>query len=119
MTMRDPASVVDRGVVPEERSEQSNPAWVQDNVVPDQEAQHTNEIKRPVVNVRHRPTEASVVEPPSGPVPGPYIVRLPNPPLDDTTNQRREKVKEVCKQYSKFITTKIRSYKLDHLPISR
>lgn len=96
MTRRDLASVVDRGVGPEERSEQANPAWVQDNIVPDQEAQRPGDVKKPVVNVRYRPTESSAVEPPPGPVPGPYIVRPPNPPLDDTTNQRREKVKEVC-----------------------
>lgn len=102
MTRRDLASVVDRGVGPEERSEPSNPAWVQENALPsEQDSPRGNDVKRPVVNVRSRPTESSAVEAPLEPEPGPrpipvYSVRSPNPPLDDVTNQRREKVKEVC-----------------------
>ena len=101
VTRRDLASVVDRGVSPEERPEQANPAWVQNNIVPDQEYQKNDEKERPVsnvvVNVRHRQhqSEPSAVGPPPVPIPGPYIVRPPNPPLDDVTHQRREKVKEV------------------------
>ncbi|XP_033230510.1 mannosyl-oligosaccharide 1,2-alpha-mannosidase IA-like [Belonocnema kinseyi] len=103
VTRRDLASVVDRGVGPEERSEQANPAWVHDNVVPDPESQKNDEKERAVpisvVNPRHRPheSEPSAVGPPPVPLPGAYIVRPPNPPLDDVTHQRREKVKEMMK----------------------
>lgn len=100
ITRRDLASVVDRGVAPEERNEQLNPAWVQDNVVPGQdEPQSEDKIKDKDkdrrINVRHRPFEPSVVEAPAASVPSVYVIRPPNPPLDDVTNQRREKVKEV------------------------
>lgn len=108
VTRRDLASVVDRGVGPEERPEQANPAWVHDNVVPDPESQKNDEkvgaVPISVVNPRHRPhqSEPSAVGPPPVPLPGPYIVRPPNPPLDDVTHQRREKVKEASKYISSF-----------------
>ncbi|KAK0181976.1 hypothetical protein PV327_000152 [Microctonus hyperodae] len=101
LTRRDlVTSVVDRGIGQEEGGEQINPAWVQDNALPNQDHQG-NDIRerRPVVNVRHRPPiyfeESSAVAPAPGLGPGEYIVGSPNPPLDDVTNQRREKVKEV------------------------
>lgn len=98
ITRRDLASVVDRGVAPEERNEQLNPAWVQDNVVPGQdepEIEDKDKDKDRRLDIRHRQFEPSVVEAPAASVPGVYVIRSPNPPLDDVTNQRREKVKEV------------------------
>lgn len=95
---RDLASVVDRGVAPEERNEQLNPAWVQDNVVPGQdepEIENKDKDKDRRLDIRHKQFEPSVVEAPAASVPGVYVIRPPNPPLDDVTNQRREKVKEV------------------------
>lgn len=98
ITRRDLANVVDRGVAPEERNEQLNPAWVQDNVVPGQdepeiEDKEKNKDRR--LDIRHKQFESSVVEAPAASIPGVYVIRSPNPPLDDITNQRREKVKEV------------------------
>lgn len=99
VTRRDTlASVVDRGVAPEERNEQSNPAWVQDNVVPGQnepEIEDRDKDKDRRLDTRHKQSEPSAVGPPAASVPGAYVIRPPNPPLDDVTNQRREKVKEV------------------------
>lgn len=99
VTRRDTlASVVDRGIAPEERIEQSNPAWVQDNVVPGQnepEIEDRDNDKDRRLDTRHKQSEPSVVGPPVASVPGAYVIRPPNPPLDDVTNQRREKVKEV------------------------
>lgn len=100
ITRRDLASVVDRGVAPEERNEQLNPAWVQDNVVPGQdepqiEDKNKDKDKDRRLDIRRRHFEPSVVEAPVAPVPSVYVIRPPNPPLDDVTNQRREKVKEV------------------------
>ncbi|OXU24979.1 hypothetical protein TSAR_007053 [Trichomalopsis sarcophagae] len=108
VTRRDLTSVVDRGVGPEERNEQINPAWVQDNIVLDPEYQQqklafkavTTPRSNVVVNVRHRhpPIEEPVLEleqPDAAQALGPYVVKQPNPALDDVTHQRREKVKEV------------------------
>lgn len=98
ITRRDLASVVDRGVAPEERNEQLNPAWVQDNMVPGQdepEIENKDKDKERRLDNRHKQFEPSVVEAPAASVPGVYVIRPPNPPLDDVTNQRREKVKEV------------------------
>ncbi|XP_044583654.1 mannosyl-oligosaccharide 1,2-alpha-mannosidase IA isoform X1 [Cotesia glomerata] len=93
-------SVVDRGVGPEERSEQINPAWVQDNAIADPEHSRNDFKERRPVNVRHRPADyleqSSAVASPTDPIPV-YLVKLPNPPLDDITNQRREKIKEMMK----------------------
>ncbi|TGZ45825.1 hypothetical protein DBV15_02677 [Temnothorax longispinosus] len=102
ITRRDLASVVDRGVAPEERNEQLNPAWVQDNVVPGQdepeiEDKDKNKDKDRRLDIRHKQFEPSVVEAPAASVAGIYVIRPPNPPLDDVTNQRREKVKEMMK----------------------
>lgn len=90
-------AVADRGVAPEERSKHPNPAWVQDNAVPGQDEPRTEsrfKDKARRLGAKHR-HESSVVEPPAAPNPGVYVIRPPNPPLDDITNQRREKVKEV------------------------
>ncbi|XP_003424314.1 mannosyl-oligosaccharide alpha-1,2-mannosidase IA isoform X2 [Nasonia vitripennis] len=110
VTRRDLTSVVDRGVGPEERNEQINPAWVQDNIVLDpvyqQQKLAFKSVTTPrinvVVNVRHRhpPIEEPVLEleqPDAAQALGPYVVKQPNPPLDDVTHQRREKVKEMMK----------------------
>ncbi|KAK2586965.1 hypothetical protein KPH14_010940 [Odynerus spinipes] len=112
VTRRDLTSVVDRGVAPEERAEQVNPAWIQDNAVPGpgsgpagpssvrEESKNEDKDRRTFELVRtvHRPSEAGVgVAPPPAPLPGPYVVKLPNPPLDDVTHQRREKIKEMMK----------------------
>lgn len=99
VTRRDTlASVIDRGVAPEERNEQLNPAWVQDNVVPGQnepEIEDRDKDKDRRLDIKHKQSEPSAVGPPAASVPGAYVIRPPNPPLDDVTNQRREKVKEV------------------------
>lgn len=98
VTRRDLASVVDRGVAPEERNEQLNPAWVQDNVVPGQnepETEDRDKDKDRRLDNKHKQSEPSAVGSPAASVPGAYVIRPPSPPLDDVTNQRREKVKEV------------------------
>lgn len=129
VTRRDLTSVVERGVAPEERAEQVNPAWIQDNAVPvgggtgggvgaaadgagaltgglaggqglprEENRIEDKQDRRMFTLVRtvHRPSVVSVaVAPPPAPLPGPYVVRPPNPPLDDVTHQRREKIKEV------------------------
>ena len=96
VTRRDLANAVERGVAPEERNEQQlNPAWVQSNVVPGQDEPKPEDKDRRVVDFKHRQAEPSAVGPPPVPVPGPYVIKPPNPPLDDVTNQRREKIKEV------------------------
>jgi len=97
ITRRDLANVVDRGVAPEERNEQLNPAWIQDNVVPGQDEPEIEDKDKDKdrVDIRHKQFEPSVVETPAVSIPGIYVIRSPNPPLDDVTNQRREKVKEV------------------------
>ncbi|KAG5346088.1 MA1A2 mannosidase, partial [Acromyrmex charruanus] len=100
ITRRDLANVVDRGVAPEERNEQLNPAWIQDNMVPGQdepEIEDKDKNKDRHVDIRHKQFEPSVVETPAVSIPGIYVIRSPNPPLDDVTNQRREKVKEMMK----------------------
>ncbi|XP_020295086.1 mannosyl-oligosaccharide 1,2-alpha-mannosidase IB-like [Pseudomyrmex gracilis] len=92
-------AVADRGVAPEERSKHPNPAWVQDNAVPGQDEPRTEsrfKDKTRRLGAKHR-HESSVVEPPVAPNLGVYVIRPPNPPLDDITNQRREKVKEMMK----------------------
>ena len=95
VTRRDLANVVERGVAPEERNEQQlNPAWVQNNAIPGQDEARTEDKDRRV-DFKHRQSEPSAVEPPPAPVPGPYVIKPPNPPLDDVTNQRREKIKEL------------------------
>ena len=93
VTRRDLANVVDRGVAPEDRPDQANPAWVQDNVVPDQDK---GDSVRKFENIKHTTYRNQVSAPPESSlkVQGPYIILPPNPPLDDVTNQRREKVKE-------------------------
>lgn len=97
VTRRDLANVVERGVAPEERNEQQlNPAWVQNNAIPGQDEARTEDKDRRV-DFKHRQSEPSAVEPPPAPVPGPYVIKPPNPPLDDVTNQRREKIKEMMK----------------------
>lgn len=100
ITRRDLASVVDRGSGPGERNDQVNPAWVPDTSVLDDNHVEESKERRPVVNVRHRPADylgqAFAVAPKPAAVPLTYVVGSPNPPLDDVTNQRREKVKEVC-----------------------
>lgn len=135
VTRRDLTSVVERGVAPEERAEQVNPAWIQDNAVPvggapgggggvgvaaadnvgadsiagglagpslvreeHNRVEDKQQDRRMFTLVRtvHRPSVVSVAIPlPPEPLPGPYIVKPPNPPLDDVTHQRREKIKEV------------------------
>lgn len=104
VTRRDLANVVERGAAPEERGneqqqqqQQANPpAWVQSNVIPGQdEAKPPLEDKDRWADSRQRQSEPSAVGPPPLPVPGPYVIKPPNPPLDDVTNQRREKIKEV------------------------
>lgn len=97
VTRRDLANVVERGGAPEERSneQQANPAWVQSNVIPGQDEAKPLEDKDRWVDPRQRQSEPSAVGPPPVPVPGPYVIKPPNPPLDDVTNQRREKIKEV------------------------
>lgn len=104
ITRRDLASVVDRGIAPEERNEQLNTAWVQDSIIldpPDNQQQQAQPLKPAVVvnpRLRHTPPADPVVEEPIGiesSGPGAYVVKQPNPPLDDVTHQRREKVKEV------------------------
>lgn len=121
VTRRDLASVVDRGVAPEERSEQQmNPAWVQDNAVPGQDEQQQqqqpqqqqpeaedrdkNHDRRTDGKHRQQQPEPSAIGPPIVPAPGVYVIRPPNPPLDDVTNQRREKVKEVSWSASCLLT---------------
>ncbi|XP_076174815.1 mannosyl-oligosaccharide 1,2-alpha-mannosidase IB-like [Ptiloglossa arizonensis] len=96
VTRRDLANVVDRGVAPEERSEPLNPAWVQNNAIPGQDEAKVEEKDRRV-DFKHGQSEPSAVGPPPIPVPGPYVIKPPNPPLDDVTNQRREKIKEMMK----------------------
>ncbi|EFN65488.1 Mannosyl-oligosaccharide 1,2-alpha-mannosidase IB [Camponotus floridanus] len=101
VTRRDTfASVIDRGVAPEERNEQLNPAWVQENVVPGQnepEIEDRDKDKDRRLDIKHKQSEPSAIGPPAVSVPGAYVIRPPNPPLDDVTNQRREKVKEMMK----------------------
>jgi len=91
--------VVDRGVAAEEHNEQQmNPAWVQDNAVPGQDEPETEDKDKDQdrhLDAKHRQSEPSAVGPPIASAAGIYVVRPPNPPLDDVTNQRREKVKEV------------------------
>ncbi|KAG6800061.1 mannosyl-oligosaccharide 1,2-alpha-mannosidase IA isoform X6 [Apis mellifera caucasica] len=96
VTRRDLANVVERGGAPEERSseQQANPAWVQSNAIPGQDEAKPLEDKDRWVDPRQRQSEPSAVGPPPVPVPGPYVIKPPNPPLDDVTNQRREKIKE-------------------------
>ncbi|CAK9795535.1 Mannosyl-oligosaccharide 1,2-alpha-mannosidase IB, partial [Anthophora quadrimaculata] len=97
VTRRDMANIVERGVAPEERSEQQlNPAWVQNNVIPGQDEPKLVDTERRV-DFKHKQSEPSAVGPPPVPEPGPYIIKSPNPPLDDVTNQRREKIKEMMK----------------------
>lgn len=98
VSRRDLANAVDRGVAPEERNEQVNPAWVQDNVVPGQdepEIEDRSKDKDRRLDAKHKQSELPAVGPPSVTAAGVYVIRPPNPPLDDVTNQRREKVKEV------------------------
>ena len=100
VTRRDLASVVDRGVAPEERNEQLNPAWVQDNVVPGQnepETEDRDKDKDRRLDNKHKQSEPSAIGSPAASVPGAYVIRPPSPPLDDVTNQRRDKVKEMMK----------------------
>lgn len=99
VTRRDLANVVERGGAPEERSseQQANPAWVQSNAIPGQDEVKPLEDKDRWVDPRQRQSEPSAVGPPPVPVPGPYVIKPPNPPLDDVTNQRREKIKEMMK----------------------
>jgi len=91
--------VVDRGVAAEERNEQQmNPAWVQDNAVPGQdepESEDKDKDQDRRLDAKHRQSEPSAVGSLIANAAGIYVVRPPNPPLDDVTNQRREKVKEV------------------------
>lgn len=98
VSRRDLANVVDRGVAPEERNEQANPAWVQDNAVPGQDEPETNDRDKDKdrrLDAKHRQSEPSAIGSPYATAPGVYVIKSPNPPLDDVTNQRREKVKEV------------------------
>lgn len=99
VTRRDLANVVDRGVAPEARNEQQiNPAWVQDNMVPGQDEPETEDKDKDQdrrLDAKHKQSEASAIGSPIASAPGVYVIRPPNPPLDDVTNQRREKVKEV------------------------
>lgn len=97
VTRKDLHSVVERGVAPaEQRHSQGNPDWEQDNAVPDQEFQRFEEDTGDRALASPGP---SAVGPAPAPVNGPYVIRSPNPPLDDVTNQRREKVKEVGEIY--------------------
>ncbi|OAD55844.1 hypothetical protein WN48_04254 [Eufriesea mexicana] len=73
--------------------QQLNPAWVQSNVIPGQDEPKPEDKDRRV-DSKHKQAEPSAVGPPPVPVPGPYVIKPPNPPLDDVTNQRREKIKE-------------------------
>ncbi|KZC09913.1 Mannosyl-oligosaccharide 1,2-alpha-mannosidase IB [Dufourea novaeangliae] len=73
-----------------------NPAWMQNNAIPGQD-ETRNEEKDRRVEFSNRQSEQSAVGPPPVPVPGPYVINPPNPPLDDVTNQRREKIKEMMK----------------------
>lgn len=97
----DLSGIVDRGIGPQEHAEQLNSAWLQENVISDQynergDGKGYNLNPNVVVNVRHRHhVEPSAVGPPPITHPGKYPIRPPNPPLDDVTYQRREKVKEV------------------------
>lgn len=93
VTRRDLSTVVESGVAPAEHlPAQINPDWVQENAIPDQDQdlQRIEEIGD--VDVIPGP---SAVGPAPAPDNGVYVIRPPNPPLDDVTNQRREKVKEV------------------------
>lgn len=94
VTRRDLDSVIERGSGIDEHNNQLNTAWVQENDIPDQDHQKI-EIKdrRPVVNPRHRPVEISSTGSISPKV---YEINEPEPPLDSVTNQRRDKIKEVC-----------------------
>lgn len=93
VTRSDLRSIVDRDVSAEERAEQMNTAWVQDKVIPKPEIRRAADLRAPrvVVNVRHRPNELMVDEPPP---PVKYVVKPPYPPLDDVTNERRETIKQ-------------------------
>ncbi|XP_051170744.1 mannosyl-oligosaccharide alpha-1,2-mannosidase IA isoform X2 [Leptopilina boulardi] len=99
----DLSGIVDRGIGPQEHAEQLNSAWLQENVISDQynergDGKGYNLNPNVVVNVRHRHhVEPSAVGPPPITHPGKYPIRPPNPPLDDVTYQRREKVKEMMK----------------------
>ncbi|XP_078034394.1 mannosyl-oligosaccharide 1,2-alpha-mannosidase IB-like [Augochlora pura] len=98
VTRRSLVNMVDRGVAPEERSEPVNPTWVLHNTVPgpgSDELKNEDKDRRP--EPANRQSEPSAVGPPPIPVPAPYAIRPPNPPLDDVTNQRREKIKEMMK----------------------
>lgn len=107
VTRRSLANVVDRGVAPEERNEPLNPAWVQNNAIPSQDEPKTGnddhhqqqQQQQRRVEFANRQSEPSAVGPPPVPVPGPYVIKPPNPPLDDVTNQRREKIKEVSGRF--------------------
>ncbi|KOX80644.1 Mannosyl-oligosaccharide 1,2-alpha-mannosidase IB [Melipona quadrifasciata] len=105
VTRRDLANAVERGVAPEELNEQQlNPAWVQSNVVPGQDEPKPEDKDRRV-DFKHKQAEPSAVGPPPVSLPGPYVIKPPNPPLDDVTNQRREKIKEcilVQKSWDKY-----------------
>lgn len=79
ITRRDMASVVDRN-----SNDPLNPAWMQGNAVPDQEAQQGRYHHIAPANKHKQPNY--------------YVIKPPNPPLDDITHQRREKVKEVIKK---------------------
>lgn len=96
VTRRDFTSLIDRGIVPKNRNKPVNPAWTQDNVIPGQdELQIENNDIDQRLNNKQKQSEYSEVGPPPAFLPGVYVVRPPDPPLDDITNQRREKVKEV------------------------
>ncbi|XP_066586398.1 mannosyl-oligosaccharide 1,2-alpha-mannosidase IA-like [Prorops nasuta] len=102
VTRRDLGSVVERGVAPEERSDQLNPAWVQDNAVPSGQEEAKPEGKVRVIDPRnrHQIENSPAADPPPArvaSVPGFYVIKPPQPPLDDVTHQRREKVKEMMK----------------------
>lgn len=114
VTRRDLANVVERGGAPEERSsneqQQANPAWVQSNVIPGQDEAKPLEDKDRWVDSRQRQSEPSAVGPPPLPVPGPYVIKPPNPPLDDVTNQRREKIKEVSGSRARLLSSSLALY---------
>lgn len=78
----------------DELTDQLNTAWVQENDFTEQN--HVKEDvkeKQIVVNPRDRSHRV----PPSKPIgPEKYQINEPKPPLDSLTNQRRDKIKEVC-----------------------